>query len=511
MSNNPQHALSLLEQCPVWDGLDGGTLLVACSGGRDSTALARAAAELLARPEFCARFGTPPRLVLWHLDHGLRLESPEDSAFVQMLGFQLNVPVVLEQAHLGQRLHEHGGNLEALGREERYSRLRALINGSSAAAKFSTPVRAMTAHHLSDHAETVLHHLIRGTHLAGLAGIAAADDQGLYRPWLSLRPEALEDYLAGLGQEYREDASNIDLSRTRNRLRHEVMPALLALNPNAREHIARLASTARSAQAWIEERLAEICITHFEKLELLRWLPLADWPEGQLDAYYAEAGWEDSGLLAAYTGRLLSERCGALTSEEHLQIAEWSDGQAAVLKLHGLQAACLEQRALLLWTEVEQQRLVNALQPQPNKMLRISGLDVLLTEAQEEAWLAQQRRARQPWESFGDFPTAFASLCEQNPPELSWHCYLPESVELPLSLRCWREGDRLELPGGGSKTLGDVFTDAKVPRVFRPNWCLLADASDRPLWLPGLANGALMHMPPGTRPGYSLVLRSGDA
>jgi tRNA(Ile)-lysidine synthase len=511
MSNNSQHALSLLEQCPVWDGLDGGTLLVACSGGRDSTALARATAELLGRAEFCARFQTPPRLVLWHLDHGLRLESPEDSAFVQMLGFQLNVPVVLEQAHLGQRLHEHGGNMEALGRQERYSRLRALINGTSEVAKLSAPVRAMTAHHLADHAETVLHHLIRGTHLAGLAGIAPADDQGLYRPWLSLRPEALEDYLISLGQEYREDASNIDLARTRNRLRHEVMPALLALNPNAREHIARLASTARSAQAWVEERLAEVRLTHYSKPMLLRWLPLADWPEGQLDAYYAPEAWEDPGLLAAYSGRLFSARCGALTSEEHLQIAEWCDGQGAVLKLRGLQAACLEQRVLLVWNEPEQQRLVHVLPLQPNKLLRISGLDVLLGEAQAEAWQAQQRRARQHWESFGEFAPAFAGLCEHNPPELSWHCYLPASIELPLSLRCWREGDRLELPGGGSKTLGDVFTDAKVPRVLRPNWCLLVDASDRPLWLPGLANGAPMQLEAGRLPAYSLVLRSGDA
>jgi tRNA(Ile)-lysidine synthase len=88
-----------------------------------------------------------------------------------------------------------------------------------------------------------------------------------------------------------------------------------------------------------------------------------------------------------------------------------------------------------------------------------------------------------------------------------WNCFLPASVALPLKLRAWREGDRIELTGGGSKKLGDIFTDAKVPSCFRPAWAVLTDANDNLLWVPGLADSAAMALGPDARPEYLVTLK----
>jgi tRNA(Ile)-lysidine synthetase-like protein len=75
----------------------------------------------------------------------------------------------------------------------------------------------------------------------------------------------------------------------------------------------------------------------------------------------------------------------------------------------------------------------------------------------------------------------------------TWSSYLA-SPKLPIPLRAWKPGERIELAGGGSSTIGDLFTNAKIPHALRSLWAVLADADDSALWIPGIADGEAMRI-----------------
>ena len=124
------------------------------------------------------------------------------------------------------------------------------------------------AHHADDQVETVLHHVFRGTGLAGLRGMkrARALGQGmtLVRPLLAIHRVEIENWLAEIGQDYRTDATNADVQRTRNLIRHKVLPALTAeFGPQIGQSVLRLAEQADELQTSIEaeaDRLLTACL-----------------------------------------------------------------------------------------------------------------------------------------------------------------------------------------------------------------------------------------------------------
>lgn len=191
-------------------------VVLAVSGGADSTALA------------CAwrATQTPHRgpALLAHFNHGWRGdESDEDARFVQRLGAQLGLIVEVGAATTSADSSTGGSGLEAVARRERYAFL------AEVAARHGARYLA-TAHTADDQAETVLHRLLRGTGALGLAGIprfrAHSEALTIVRPLLDVRRAALRAYLDELGQDFREDSSNRDERRTRNRIRQHLLPLL---------------------------------------------------------------------------------------------------------------------------------------------------------------------------------------------------------------------------------------------------------------------------------------------
>ncbi len=255
-----------------WDDV---SLLLAVSGGADSMGLLRAMVEL--------KGPGPGRVLVAHFNHTLRGdESDADATFVSQLGRQLGLPCEIGTGDTAQLARDEGDGLEAAARGVRYAFLQA--TAERLGARY-----VVTAHTADDQAETILHRIIRGTGLAGLAGIRRARSLGpavtLIRPLLAVRREELVDYLRALGQPFREDASNRDVSFTRNRIRHELLPALAAdYNPNVREALLRLGSLAGEAQAVIDQaadELLERCVdtgAMGTPAVTLRCGPLADAP-----------------------------------------------------------------------------------------------------------------------------------------------------------------------------------------------------------------------------------------
>ncbi len=215
----------------------GGGLVVAVSGGADSVALLRGLTDLGGRP-----------LVVAHLNHGLRgAESDADEAFVHGLCGSLGVALRCERADVAARARDVRGNLEATARAIRYDWLAGVAR--EAGLGF-----VATAHTADDQAETVLHRLLRGSGLQGLRGIAGrralAPGVEVVRPLLEVTRSEVLAYLEERGQPFREDSSNRDLSLTRNRIRHELLPHLAGrYNPEVAKALGRLAAQAQEVHA----------------------------------------------------------------------------------------------------------------------------------------------------------------------------------------------------------------------------------------------------------------------
>ena len=133
---------------------------------------------------------------------------------------QLGLEFVSDRADVAGEARRNGWNLEDAARRLRYQ-----FFASAAASRGLN--RVAVAHTADDQAETVLAHLLRGTGLAGLAGIYPVAGL-IIRPLLEIGRDELRDYLSGLGQSWREDATNQDTSRMRARIRHQLLPLLRA-------------------------------------------------------------------------------------------------------------------------------------------------------------------------------------------------------------------------------------------------------------------------------------------
>lgn len=225
-----QKALCALRQYSLFS--QGDRIAVGVSGGADSVALLRFLAAL--RPQF----GWD--LVVCHIHHGLRgAEADRDECFVRALAEQLGLPCAvsrIDAAALALRDHI---SVEEAGRMARYAFF-AQTAGEGG--------RIATAHTLDDSIETVLMNLVRGTGLRGLCGIPRIRGN-IVRPLLDCTRAEVEDYLSALGQPYCTDSTNLTDDYTRNRIRHDILPRLCALNPNFPGAMARMLPRLAAQQA----------------------------------------------------------------------------------------------------------------------------------------------------------------------------------------------------------------------------------------------------------------------
>ncbi|HUE73746.1 MAG TPA: tRNA lysidine(34) synthetase TilS [Pirellulaceae bacterium] len=218
------------------------TVLIAVSGGADSIALLRGLSQL--------RVASGGRLVAAHFNHQLRgSESDADQAFVVEVAREVGVELILGTATNDLAANHGGQGLEGAARQSRYEFL------ASAAGQCGARYVA-TAHTADDQVETILHHILRGTGLAGLAGIPRTrqltEAATLIRPLLDVTRGEVLDYLQLLGKSYREDSTNRLLKQTRNRIRHELLPLLERdYSPHVRAALLRLGRVAEEADDWL--------------------------------------------------------------------------------------------------------------------------------------------------------------------------------------------------------------------------------------------------------------------
>jgi tRNA(Ile)-lysidine synthase len=223
-------------------------VLVACSGGADSLALAAATAFEAPRAQVRAGLVT--------VDHGLQRGSAQRAEQVASLGYELGFdPVEVIRVEVGT-----AGGPEAAAREARYAALEA--------AGAALDASVLLGHTLDDQAETVLLGLGRGSGPRSIAGMAEVDGRYL-RPFLHLRRTTTEAACAALGLEPWDDPHNVDPSFQRVRLRHEVLPLLEdVLQGGVAEALARTAELVRddleALDEWAARHIAEPRNPHLE-------------------------------------------------------------------------------------------------------------------------------------------------------------------------------------------------------------------------------------------------------
>ena len=216
--------------------LHGRRIWLACSGGRDSLALAALCVQLY-------RQGKLPFLPqLLHVDHRLQADSQHWSMHVAQWAQKQQLPCHILQAQVN-------GHDEQAARQARYDVMRACMNQDDV---------LVLAHHADDQAETMLMRLIQGAGVNGLSGMQpwrvqtqAAHRIVLWRPWLTVQRADISAYAARLQLPYIDDPTNETGDNVRSGLRRDIMPILAKYNPNVIDNMARSAQLLSDAEATV--------------------------------------------------------------------------------------------------------------------------------------------------------------------------------------------------------------------------------------------------------------------
>jgi tRNA(Ile)-lysidine synthase len=211
-------------------------VLVGYSGGADSTCLL----HLLHLLE--------TDVVAAHLHHGQRPEADKELKLCEAFCNGLGIPFASGRADVPKLSIDMKIGVEEAGREARY--------GFFQQAAFQTGCSLIaTAHTLSDHVETILLNIARGSGLAGLSGIPEKREN-IVRPLLLFSRDETRAYCEGLGFWFHDDPANEDLAFSRARVRHRILPELRSINPATEAVIARLAATAGAEDRFLDSMAA---------------------------------------------------------------------------------------------------------------------------------------------------------------------------------------------------------------------------------------------------------------
>jgi len=229
----PGDLLGPVSQLPAFS-----RLWVAFSGGLDSAMLLQVAASC------------HPSVTALHINHQLQPNHQQTEQFCRRTCERLGVELVVQRVNVEVKDTGAGG-LEEAARAARYDVFRKQLGRHDL---------LLMAHHADDQAETVLFRLLRGSGVNGLAGMPQKRPLGagyLYRPWLAVSRERLEQVAGKRGLKWVEDPSNISENYDRNYLRHAVLPGLKERWPGLLKRVAHTARACSESEA-LSHRLAEL-------------------------------------------------------------------------------------------------------------------------------------------------------------------------------------------------------------------------------------------------------------
>ncbi len=427
----------------------GERLVVALSGGADSTAMLDLLHRLAAEKEL--------ELIAAHLDHGLRPESADDAKWCAEFCEQRGIEFITQRVEIPDSEDAKQLGVEAAARDARYRFLDHIRESRG----FDL---VATAHHLDDHIETLLLWLFRGTGLTGMEGIRARTTTRL-RPLREATREDILVYVKARELEWREDSTNAELSAQRNRIRHELLPQLReSFGPDGPQRLVEFAEHAARAGRFIAE-LAETAreglqspgadeaihldrkgfggLPEMVQLELLRRIVRDLEPPGP-------QRWDQAGLR-----RLREFALTGSTGKRHpLAGGGWLGLERGILAFEGPRAS-------------------KSTPPSPPEL----SIEVLPASA-----------------DLLTITPAASTLIDA------------DKVMGDLQLRLFEPGDRMQLAGmDGRKKLSELYREHGIPAHRRASMWVVADGEGI-VWTAGVATSGRCRITPGTRRVLRLTL-----
>ena len=414
---------------PLWRSLfrPNERILVGTSGGPDSQTLL----DLLARLRDALGLGN-----LWAagINHGLRAAADSELDHAEALAKQHGITFYRLPVYVPT-----GGNVLANARDARYAALRNLAHELGGAT-------LAVAHTATDQAETILLNLVRGSGLAGAAGMRMRR-QDLLRPLLTIERDQILAHVQARALPYALDPSNIDVSRARAFLRSNVLPALAGLNPRYAQNIGRFAALAGADHRLLNRRARKLLATAWGPCGALQLSPLAQ--------VHQVVGTRVLRLWLAHHG---VTHLGA----RHLQTL-W-DARGATRFAYALQGKLLS---------IEREHLWCGLAPGYDTLISVPGKTTVgsLNTTLVTALMRVPERF------------AVSNVAAGTSQGVAFDA---DRLHFGLRLRSWRQGDKLRPFGlNGHVKVGDLFTNAKIPRPLRSGWPVVTDG-ERILWVVGL-------------------------
>lgn len=392
-----------------------------------------------------------------HLHHGLRGdEADADLFFVRDLAAKLGLPFHEKQvdtsteARAGALLNKAQETIEEAARRLRYGWFRQLMA--------TGPLDAVaTAHTRDDQAETVLAKFLRGAWIEGFSGIhpEVRHPEGvILRPLLHTTRTEIEAYLRALGQDWREDSSNRHLTFTRNRIRHELLPALENWNPRLREHLAQMAELARDEEAWWQAEVARVA------------------------------------SQVIFMGRPVRGGGRAASDELALDISQLA-GLPTALQRRAVRYAAAQLGSAADFSGTEALRLLALTGRAGQKCELAEGLRAERTH-RELRLSIQPASTEEPESSAPDFVVPVPG--EVSAPGFAVRIRIQVGSERAASgaprlatLRTWKPGDRVHLRySSGPRKVKEVLERLKVSGAARASWPVL-ELDGKILWMQGVA------------------------
>lgn len=415
--------------------LPGDRVIVALSGGADSVCL------LVVLNECKDELGISLKAV--HVHHGLRgREADRDSEYAKTLSKSLSLPFSCVHVDVTGYAREHKLSVEEAGRLLRYEVLeneRLSFGGNKIAV----------AHHKDDQAETILHHLFRGTGLKGLGGIRPERDR-IVRPLLSVGKTEILAYLEEKGISYCEDSTNSHTDYARNRIRGILLPAIKKeINQRAEDNIIHAGEMAAKADEYLEKQAEKF---------LKEWAVLKRDENGAL----LSIGVKTEGLI------LEEDIIRTYVLRAMIRLVSGSMKDISMTHVEGTKA--------LLWAQSGRQ--INL----PGGRIALRSSDYLwIKNKMKNETVDNPNDILLPQVDFQVFPYKKGQEIPKNG-YTKWFDY--DKIKCALSVRYRQTGDYLTLTGGGRKTVKAFMIDEKIPREERGKIPLIADGS-HVLWVIG--------------------------
>jgi len=427
-------------------------LVVGVSGGPDSLALLHVLQSHI----------PADRLIVAHLDHGLRPSSAAEAQQVALAakGSRFHT----ERVDVATLAHENGQSLEEAGRIARYELLAQVARKEGAA-------HIAVGHNREDQVETILMHVLRGSGLGGLRGMQPASPlpghMGLWllRPLLSVTREEIEAYCAENHLAPTLDESNTSHSFLRNRIRGELLPLLETYNPQVRQRIVEMGEILTAEEEYLTSQAA------------VEWDDLVI-EQGSLHVILRRGSW--LALPLALRRRLLRLAVAAIPPGARDTGFRAIESARAVAE-HGETGSRVDLPGdVVVLVSYDQLIIKNETVDLTRGFPQLLGIEPLPLPIPGKIELADGWRLTAEWLNSGEF-----DLDEIHANRDTWQAYVALAAADSLTVRPRLAGERMRPLGlNGERKLKEIMIDRKIPAHLRERWPVVA-TQDHTVWIAG--------------------------